>query len=1254
MTNQTSPCDLKTIESFLSDQLDVLERENFSTHLETCESCRNELDRKAAEPEFWTEAADLLSTTFDSASLFDASEKEAVDPGSNLSLRTIIDWLSPTDNPEMLGRIGEFEISGIVGVGGMGSVLKGFDPSLHRVVAIKVMAPHLANNGSARTRFEREARAAAAITHPNVIDIFRVDEKDGLPYLVMPFARGPSLQKRIDSDGPLSTLEVIQTGRQIASGLAAAHEQGLVHRDIKPANILLSDGLERLLITDFGVARAMDDASMTQTGLIAGTPQYMSPEQARGEWVDHRSDQFSLGAVLYTACTGRPPFRAEAPFAVLRKVTDSDPRPIREINPEIPDWLESLIHRLLSKDPADRFEDAEEVAHLFEKCLAHLRQPTQIELPQTVVDIKPAIIVKPKPLPTKSKFFSFRTGVVVSLIALFSVSLAALAAYFSDAPDIGGIWQGELWKKVELSSVEEAQNWYAGNFVDAEGNRGAIHLEWSPLSRRFDGRWSIGTEKSGTIVLRPGAGGSVRGAILMDSSAQYASDHMRLRDFSWKKGEAAITSFSAGEGSIVPGNGATVASSQGTNVFSPVTGVVREVSPGIRNGESVSKGQVILKIQSELEEQQLSALNVQREVASVKVEAAQNDVQAFAAAAEYSVQAAKESADAAKAKYQSKVALTKSYEAKVEQAQSVYEHSEKLHAKSYVSDSQLEKDKRELEMAKAQLKAFKYEVEVLKKEWEADMSTAKEAQATSKSKVDAAKQNLANAEGELKKTESKIKFLEVKVAQGIVAAPVDGFVSQWRDLQPGETVRIGDLILNVRPTLEASIDSTSKSLRIAAPSSGIIAKLSDRVGNGKFLRKGDLIAEIDSGHSEEFEDRIEEAKSRLLILNANVKSKERSIENAKEANAYAIEGAKQLADAAESRFKSKQKSLAGLDAIAQQALANFERQKKLHKSNLQSEKALDTARKDSEVARSGFESAKYEAETLNKEWKALQLGVKEKQVLLKMNVDDAQSDLEVALAQLQQIESEISRLQMKAQRAKRVSVFAPVDGIIEKSGTLTVGQRVREREELLRLDPEEETKNEAEKPDSKEHSKSISELTFFDYSSLRTWHEKCAEVEDRVQVRKELVKKLGSELNKLESKSNALSEVLQEMQDLSSDQSKTKLNRQEARNVRRTKVELARVKVARKQLEQKIQDRENEIRDAKNELEKTIEPAKIQLAAAKAKLTEISKAIDRETAKNETGDKAVLKKLELARRQLESVVVQYETLFRLIRQITEN
>jgi serine/threonine protein kinase len=281
----------------------------------------------------------------------------------------------------MLGRFGGYEITGAIGYGGMGIVLKGLDASLNRYVAIKVLSPHLAASGPARRRFAREAQAAAAVVHENVVAIHGVAESGGLPFFVMPYIRGNSLQKRLDEHGALATAEVLRIGMQTALGLAAAHAQGLVHRDIKPANVLLADGVERVQITDFGLARAVDDASLTRTGMIAGTPQYMSPEQARGELVDARSDLFSLGSLMYAMCTGRPPFRAETSLGVLQRISDSKPRPIQEIKPEIPAWLARIISRLHEADPADRFQSAGELAVLLERCLAHVQQPNLVELP---------------------------------------------------------------------------------------------------------------------------------------------------------------------------------------------------------------------------------------------------------------------------------------------------------------------------------------------------------------------------------------------------------------------------------------------------------------------------------------------------------------------------------------------------------------------------------------------------------------------------------------------------------------------------------------------------------------------------------------------------------------------------------------------------------------------------------------------------------------------------------------------------------
>ncbi len=198
----------------------------------------------------------------------------------------------------------------------------------------------------------------------------------------MEFVDGPSLQERLDAEGFLQLNQILRIGVQVSSGLAAAHAQGIVHRDIKPANILLENGMERVKLTDFGLARAADDASMTREGTVVGTPQYMSPEQARGESVDQTSDLFSLGSVLYALATGRPPFRAETSYGVMRRITDESPTPIRELNPEIPEWLCAIVERLMSKEKQARFQSVVEVRELLEACLSHAQQPTGNRLPE--------------------------------------------------------------------------------------------------------------------------------------------------------------------------------------------------------------------------------------------------------------------------------------------------------------------------------------------------------------------------------------------------------------------------------------------------------------------------------------------------------------------------------------------------------------------------------------------------------------------------------------------------------------------------------------------------------------------------------------------------------------------------------------------------------------------------------------------------------------------------------------------------------
>lgn len=292
---------------------------------------------------------------------------------------------NPPTRTGSIGRLDHYEIQEQIGVGGFGTVYKAFDDRLHRMVAVKLLSPAYAANGSARRRFIREARTAASVKNEHIVGIYDVKEDAQPPYLAMEMIDGISLQDKIDKTGPLGVKEILRVAMQTAEGLAAAHKQGLVHRDIKPSNILLENGVERVKITDFGLARAVDDASVTQSGTVAGTPMYMSPEQAEGLSIDHRSDLFSLGTVMYTMCTGHSPFRASGTHAVLKRVIEASPRPIRQINDEIPDWLCDIIAKLHAKKPADRFQSAREVAELLQQHLAHMQQPNRVAPPPAVI-----------------------------------------------------------------------------------------------------------------------------------------------------------------------------------------------------------------------------------------------------------------------------------------------------------------------------------------------------------------------------------------------------------------------------------------------------------------------------------------------------------------------------------------------------------------------------------------------------------------------------------------------------------------------------------------------------------------------------------------------------------------------------------------------------------------------------------------------------------------------------------------------------
>jgi len=384
MNNSDSHVTDGQLRVLMYEQEDSVESAEIALHVETCETCQARLTDLSSDSQIELEASHLFSG-------YEPAVR-GVSPGSgipsNAAMQSEVEFdkglLGPPTHPEMLGRIGRYEIERRIGSGGMGVVFKAIDTELNRPVAVKILAPHLSRNGAARQRFSRESRAAAAVVHEHVVAIHNVEANAEHPYLVMQYVSGESLQSRVDRTGPMSVEQILRIGVQAARGLAAAHLQGIVHRDIKPANILLEDGVERLLITDFGLARTVDDASLTHTGVVAGTPAYMSPEQASGDAVDHRCDLFSLGSVLYFVATGHPPFRAERAMGVLHRICHHRHRPLWQVNSNVPDELSAVIDRLLEKRPSKRFTSASTVADV----MAHILQSLQNRRPSLMMGLR--------------------------------------------------------------------------------------------------------------------------------------------------------------------------------------------------------------------------------------------------------------------------------------------------------------------------------------------------------------------------------------------------------------------------------------------------------------------------------------------------------------------------------------------------------------------------------------------------------------------------------------------------------------------------------------------------------------------------------------------------------------------------------------------------------------------------------------------------------------------------------------------------
>jgi serine/threonine protein kinase len=373
----------RDLQAFERGELDAPAAAAVRAHVDDCVGCQEtlaEIRRRAGCQETLAEICRCLGLeepiTREAERAAQASDQPTQTDVRRLGLEGApgLRVLARSADPRAIGRIAAYEIYSVLGRGGMGIVLDAFDTALHRRVAIKVLSPQLATSQTAHRRFMREARAAAGINHVNVVTVHAVDEQAGMPYLVMEYVAGRTLRERIRL-GPLDLVTVLRIGAQIAAGLAAAHEHGVIHRDIKPANVLLEDGVERVKISDFGLALVMlDNTQASSADRPVGTPAYMSPEQVAGHRVDARSDLFSLGCVLYAMNTGKSPFQGSNTVLIARMVAEFDPPGLHEVNRDTPRFLSDIVARLLHKDPNRRFQSAAEVRDLL---LAHLAEVNQ-------------------------------------------------------------------------------------------------------------------------------------------------------------------------------------------------------------------------------------------------------------------------------------------------------------------------------------------------------------------------------------------------------------------------------------------------------------------------------------------------------------------------------------------------------------------------------------------------------------------------------------------------------------------------------------------------------------------------------------------------------------------------------------------------------------------------------------------------------------------------------------------------------------
>jgi len=270
------------------------------------------------------------------------------------------------DVRSLVGKtLGQYQIISVLGTGGMAIVYKAYQPSLERYIALKVLFPHFTGSEFV-ARFKREALAAARLSHPNIVHIYDAGEADGYYYIAMEYIEGGTLKDRLDQrdHAPLDGMTILQVVQGIGSALEYAHHQGIIHRDIKPANIMFTAD-NRVVLADLGLAKFFEATDLTQMTALIGTPYYMSPEQARSQSVDARSDIYSFGVVIYEMLTGRVPFASETPWMAIHQHIYEAPPPVRQLNPVVTEAVAQVVEKALEKEPGARYQHVSDLVYAF-------------------------------------------------------------------------------------------------------------------------------------------------------------------------------------------------------------------------------------------------------------------------------------------------------------------------------------------------------------------------------------------------------------------------------------------------------------------------------------------------------------------------------------------------------------------------------------------------------------------------------------------------------------------------------------------------------------------------------------------------------------------------------------------------------------------------------------------------------------------------------------------------------------------------